>query len=267
MALRAIFLNSERRLPRVAKQKQDASDAELVRKYFTHEGLGPRPQHAQEMLRAFAVHIESVREAERTRIAREIHDQLGQALTGLRMELSWLEKRLPGGLTAPAGKIRSMYRLIDDTIQSVRRIAAELRPQVLDDAGLPDAIKWQARKFQARTGVRCKLELPADQCVLDPERATAVFRIFQEAMTNVARHARATRVDIRLQLDASELLLSVADNGLGISPADLRRPKALGLVGVRERALLLGGKVDIDASAGGGTSVRLSVPLRRPAGP
>ncbi len=250
----------------MAKQEQSSAEAQLDWKYFTQEALERRPQDAHEMLRAFAVHIESVREAERTRIAREVHDQLGQALTGLRMDLSWLEKRLPGDLAAPAGKIRSMLRLIDDTMQSVRRIAAELRPRVLDDADLPGAIRGEARKFQARTGVRCGLELPAEQFVMDPDRATAVFRIFQEAMTNVARHARATRVDIRLRLDAGRLLLRVADNGVGLSPAAMHGPKALGLLGMRERALLLGGKVEIGGSDAGGTGVSLSVPLQLPAG-
>jgi signal transduction histidine kinase len=133
---------------------------------------------------------------------------------------------------------------------------------VLDDVGLTGAIKWQAREFQARTGIRCKVDLPEEPFVMDQERSTAVFRIFQEAMTNVARHARATRVEIQLRLDAGHLLLSVLDNGLGISPTALRSPKALGLLGVRERALLLGGKVGIEGVDGRGTSIRLSLPLQ-----
>lgn len=225
-----------------------------------HE-LERRSRDKQEARRAFAARIHAVREEERTRIAREIHDELGQALTGLRMDLSWLEKRVPGELTAPAGKIQSMFRLIDDTIQSVRRIASALRPQVLDEAGLPGAIKWQARQFQARTGVRCKVELPAEPLVMDPERSSALLRIFQEAMTNIARHARATRVQIQLRLDAGQLVLSVTDNGLGIAPAELRSPKALGLIGVHERARLLGGEAAIAGAEGGGTRVSVSVPL------
>jgi signal transduction histidine kinase len=251
----------------VAKQERSSGDADPGGKCVTHEALERRSQDAQEARRAFAARIHAVREEERTRIARDIHDELGQALTGLRMDLSWLEKRLPEELTAPAGKIRSMFRLIDDTIQSVRRIASTLRPQVLDDAGLPDAIKWQVRQFQARTGVRCKVDLPAGPMVMDAERSSVVLRIFQEAMTNVARHARATRVDIQLRLDAGLLLLSVTDNGLGISPAELRSPKALGLLGVHERALLLGGEVAIAGTEGRGTRVSVSVPLLGQAGP
>ncbi|HEX9183976.1 MAG TPA: histidine kinase [Burkholderiales bacterium] len=146
------------------------------------------------MLRAFAAHIESVREAERARIAREIHDQLGQALTGLRMDLPWLRKRLPADLAAPAGKIRSMLRLINDTTRSVRRIVAGLRPLALDDADLQGAIRWETRGFQARTGVRCRLEPPAERLDFDPDRATAIFRIFQEAMTNSRSKAWAAGV-------------------------------------------------------------------------
>jgi signal transduction histidine kinase len=224
-------------------------------------------RNSEQALRALAARMQTVREDERTRIARELHDELGQALTGLKMDLSWLVKQLSADFTEPAGRIGAMFRLIDDTIQAVRRIAAGLRPVVLEDAGLAGAIRWQTRQFQARTGVRCKLDLPAEQFSMDPDRSTAVFRIFQEAMTNVARHARATNVDIRLRVEAGQLLLSVRDNGLGIPPAALRSPQALGLLGVRERALLLGGRVGINGAAGKGTRVRLSIPLRLQAGP
>lgn len=225
------------------------------------------PEASERELRALAAHGQSVREEERSRISREIHDELGQALTGLKMQLSWLEKGLPGNLTAPAATIRSMSQLIDETILAVRRIASDLRPQVLDELGLVGALRRRAREFQARAGIRCRMDLPAEPFAMDPERARDVFRIFQETMTNVARHAKASRVDVRLRLDAGQLLLSVADNGLGMAPAAVRRPKALGLLGVRERALRLGGKIAIEGSEGGGTSVRLSVPLHPPARP
>jgi signal transduction histidine kinase len=217
---------------------------------------------SEERLREFAAHIQSVREEERTNIAREIHDELGQALTGLKMDLSWLEKRLPSDLKEPAKKVRSMFQLIDSTIQVVRKISSELRPQVLDDVGLLGTLKWQAREFQARAGIRCKVELPADDILLDQERSTAVFRIFQEVMTNVVRHARATKVDIKLRMDSDHLILSIADNGCGISQADLRSPRSLGLLGIRERAFLLGGIAEITGTEGKGTSVTLSLPLQ-----
>jgi signal transduction histidine kinase len=235
--------------------------------FSEHRALENPPGKSERELRALAAHSQSVREAERARISREIHDELGQALTGLKMDLSWLQKRLPGDLAAPAAKIRSMSRLIDDTIRSVRRIASALRPQVLDEFGLAGALRRQARQFQARTGIRCKMDLPAEPFAMDPERASDVFRIFQEAMTNVARHAGATRVMIQLRLEAGQLLLNVLDNGTGIPPADLRRPDALGLLGVRERALLLGGRVAIEGGDGEGTRLRLAVPLQAQAGP
>ena len=222
---------------------------------------------SEERLREFAAHIQAVREEERTSIAREIHDELGQALTGLRMDLSWLEKRLPKEPPEPAEKVKSMFALIDNTIQSVRKISAELRPQVLDDVGLMGTLKWQAREFQARTGIRCKVELPEEEFVLDLERSTAIFRIFQEVMTNVARHAKATRVNIKLWMDPERIYLHVADNGGGIAESDLRSSRSLGLLGIRERATILGGDVQIQGGAGKGTSVVLSVPLNVPGKP
>lgn len=236
--------------------------AETPGEGLERNAFGGALQHPEAALRALAAHIQSVREDERTRISREVHDELGQALTGLKMDLSWLEKRLPGNLLEPAAKIRSMFRVIDDTIQSVRRIAADLRPAVLDEVGLPGALKWQAKEFQARTGIRCRIELPEREFDMGRDRSTAVFRIFQETMTNVARHAKATRVDIKLRLDADHLILSVLDNGLGIARADSRSSKSLGLLGVRERAFLLGGEVEIEGNHGRGTCVTLTVPLQ-----
>lgn len=239
-------------------------NAELGREIAERKLVERNLRISEERLREFAAHIQSVREEERTSIAREIHDELGQALTGLKMDLSWLEKRLPKDPGEPAAKVKSMFRLIDDTIQSVRKISSELRPLVLDDVGLPGTIKWQAREFQARTGIRCKVDLQEQQFALDQNRATAVFRIFQEVMTNVARHAGATRVDIKLRRDTDHFILNITDNGRGISAAQLRNPKSLGLLGIRERALLLGAEIEIEGFDGKGTSVTLSVPDRAP---
>ena len=217
---------------------------------------------AEVRLRAFAAQIESVREDERTRASRAIHDDLGQVLTGLKMDLSWLEKRLPAEQREAAGKMKSMLRTVDTTIQSVRRISAALRPQMLDDVGLIGTLKWQAKEFRIRTGIRCKLDLPAEEPALDRAGSTAAFRILQEVLTNVARHAGATRVDISLRVDTGHLILQIADNGRGVSEAQLRDPKSLGLLGIREHAFLLGGKVDIEGKSGKGTTVTLSIPQR-----
>jgi signal transduction histidine kinase len=215
---------------------------------------------SEENLRALAVRLQSVREEEWTRIAREIHDELGQALTGLKMDLTWVAKKLPQDQKTVTAKTRSMFELIDGTIQSVRKIATRLRPEVLDE-GLAPAIKWQARDFQKRSGIRCMVSPPSDGLVLDRERSTAVFRIFQELLTNIARHANATRVDIAMRVDSGALVLEVEDNGRGIDESAMSSPKSLGLLGMRERVLPFGGKVEITGVKDQGTKARVSIPL------
>jgi len=219
-----------------------------------------RLRASEEKLRALAAREQSVREEERARIAREIHDQLGQSLTGLKMDLTWLKARLPGHKNV-AEKVKSMFKLIDDTIQTVRKIATLLRPEVLDQLGLAAAVGWQAREFQMRTGIRCKVDLPEEPVAAGPELSTAAFRIFQERLTNVARHARATRVEVALRADAGRLVLEVHDNGKGISEAELSGSKSLGLLGMRERAMAFGGSVEFGAPGARGTRVTVVLPL------
>ncbi len=236
-------------------------NAALTREIAERRAIEEDLRKAEERLRAYAAHVEYVREDERTRIAREVHDELGQSLTGLKMDLSWLEKRLPeDSEAAAAGRLKSMFRRVDTTIQSVRRISSALRPQVLDDVGLIATLKWQAKEFQVRTGIRCNVELPAEELALDQARSTAAFRILQEALANVARHAGATRVDISLRVHIDHFILKIADNGRGVSEVELHSPKSLGLLGIRERAFLLGGSVDIESKVGKGTTVTLSIP-------
>ena len=242
-------------------------NAALTREIAERKAIEEDLRRAEERVRAFAAHIESVREDERTRLAREVHDELGQTLTGLKMDLSWLEKRLPKEAETVADRMKSMLVLVDATIQSVRRISSALRPQVLDDVGLIGTLRWQAGEFQLRTGIRCNVDLPAEELVLDRARSTAAFRILQETLANVARHAGATRVDISLRMDTDHFILKIADNGRGLSEAELRDPKSLGLLGIRERAFLLGGGVDIEATGGKGTTVTLSIPHPRSAKP
>jgi signal transduction histidine kinase len=239
-------------VPEVLKSKI----AVFVELYNKNERL----RASEEKLRALAAREQSVREEERARIAREIHDQLGQALTGLKMDLTWLNARLPGQKTV-AEKVQSMFRLIDDTIQSVRKIATLLRPEVLDQLGLAAAVGWQAREFQMRTGIRCKVSVPAEPVPAGPELSTAAFRIFQELLTNVARHAGATRVEVSMRADGGRLLLEVQDNGKGISEADLSGSKSLGLLGMRERAMAFGGSVEFSGTGGTGTRVAVVLPL------
>lgn len=222
-------------------------------------------RRSEEQLRALTAHVEQVREEERTWISREIHDELGQLLTGIKLDLSWVGQRLPDDQDALRAKIRTMGTLIDTTIQSVRRIAGELRPGLLDDLGLMAAIEWQVQQFQSRTGIRTRLTAEPSEIELDREHSTTAFRILQEALTNVARHAQAAAVSINLTADAKQLILKVIDNGKGITSQALADRRAFGLLGMRERALLMGGQVTISGRPGQGTTVTLVMPLKRPA--
>jgi len=220
-------------------------------------------KQSHEQLRNLSAHIESMREAERTSVAREVHDELGQALTALKMDLSWLNKRLPEEQEALIRKTIEMSRLIGTTIQTVKRISTELRPGVLDDLGLLAAIEWQAQEFQERTRIKCKLTAEGEDINLDRDLATAVFRILQEALTNVARHANATRVEVSLKKGDGQLMLQVRDNGKGITKKQIAHPKSFGLIGMRERVHSWNGSVKIDGISGKGTIVTVSIPLTR----
>jgi signal transduction histidine kinase len=239
-------------IPDVLKSKV-AVFVELFRK-------NERLRESEDKLRRLAAHLISIREEERAHIAREIHDELGQVLTGLKMEVTWLARRLKEKPLVE--KTDSMCALIDSSVQTVRKIATGLRPEMLDDMGLVAAVAWQVKEFQKRTGIRCRASLPPE-IKLDIDVSTTMFRIFQEILTNVARHSRATRVDIELEVGASEVALEVVDNGIGIQENELNARKSLGLLGMQERALLFGGDVSITGSAGHGTRVSVTIPLRK----
>ncbi|MCS6318741.1 MAG: PAS domain S-box protein [Nitrospira sp.] len=215
-------------------------------------------------LRKLTARLESVREEERIFIAREIHDELGQALTAVKLELCLLRDQISDVSPAMLPRLESISTLVDGTIQSVRRIATELRPVVLDQLGLIFAIEWQAHEFQTRTGIQCTLDVCLRTVTLSHAGSTAMFRIFQEILTNVARHAQASVVHITLQEQAGNLVLEVRDNGRGVTDAELANPHSLGLVGMRERALLLGGETLFSWSPGRGTTVRVRIPLHQP---
>jgi signal transduction histidine kinase len=235
-------------------------NAKLIQEIIERRRVEENLKSSRENLRALAVHMQSVREEESVRIAREIHDQLGQALTALKMDLIWIANRAPADQSDLREKSQSMLSLIDDTIKSVGEITARLRPTVLDELGLVAAIGWQAGDFQRRSGIRCNVSLPEEPPVLDRDRSTAAFRIFQELLTNVARHAGATRVDVSVKPDRGAFVLTVEDNGVGIDSDAARSPKSLGLTGIRERALPFGGSVDIAGDPGQGTRVRVTIP-------
>ena len=223
---------------------------------------------SREALRALAARMERVREEERTRISREIHDELGHAFTDFRLDLGWLTRRLAdagiSGHTAIRKRISAMSRRAETNAQTVRRIATELRPAVLDTLGLAATIEWQAREWQKRTRILCDVEIPGDLPVLSAEQATGLFRVFQEILSNVAQHARADRVHIKMEAPAGRFALQVRDNGRGITQAEQSSPTALGLLGMGERIRILGGTLTIQGAPGAGTMVTVSIPLTAP---
>jgi signal transduction histidine kinase len=219
---------------------------------------------SREELRALAARLERIREEERTRIARELHDELGQALTGLKLDLAWLERRLNRHSQSElVDRCANLLGRLDDVMISVRRIITELRPSVLDHLGLADAIEWQTQDFAARTGLALDLDIQCRSSSPPGGVASAVFRMLQEALTNVAKHANATRVRVALCIASDSLSLEISDNGRGITPGELRGSHSLGLLGLRERAIAWGGEVTIAGTATSGTTVSLRIPLGR----
>jgi len=217
---------------------------------------------SQAELRALAARLQAAREEERTQLAREIHDELSGTLTALKMDISLLPDRVTKGEKLFSEKLSSMSGLIDHTLDRVRTIVTELRPVVLD-IGLVAAIEWQTGEFQDRSGIACENHLPSEEVPLDPERSTAAFRILQEALTNVARHANATKVVVDLRSEAGILILAVRDNGKGIDEKVIHAPNSIGLIGMRERALSFGGATEITVLPGGGTLVSMSIPQNK----
>ena len=222
-------------------------------------------RQSREEIRSLALAASTVREQEKSRIARELHDELGQALTALKFDVGWLRDKTAASAPEVSEKLAAMQGVIDGTVAATRRISADLRPLMLDDLGLTAAAEWLVQNFGARTGIETSLALEGDLELHDPH-ATAVFRVLQESLTNVSRHARATKVDIVIERAGGEVRLRVRDNGRGFSPAEPRRPNSFGLLGLRERATLLGGDVAIESVRGSGTTVDMRLPLAPAAG-
>lgn len=216
---------------------------------------------AQDDLMAFAAEASGAREQEKARIARELHDELAQSLTALKMDIHWLREHWDSDAGAVPAKLDAMEAMLDASTAATRRIAADLRPPVLDDLGLAPALQWLVQSFRQRAQVACDLEMDEDLEVGEPH-ATAVFRIVQESLVNVRKHARARNVQVRLDREPQALTLSVRDDGVGFTTSDTRRPDALGLLGLRERARLLGGSVAIISAQGTGTTVQVQLPVR-----
>jgi PAS domain S-box-containing protein len=222
-----------------------------------------RTRDSQEQLRRLAARIQAAREEERTTLARELHDELGQTLPAIKLDLG----RATGALrdarvsSTVVDRLQSLIGLVEIGIETVKRITTSLRPATLDHLGLPEAIRWEAMGFRARTGLRCHVRADKESTALNPEQQTALFRIFQEALTNVVRHARASAVNVTLAERGGVFDLRISDNGRGVTDAEVEDPRAVGVLGMRERAVLVGGTFTITGRRGKGTTVLVRVPL------
>lgn len=220
-----------------------------------------RLKASQEEMRNLAMYFESLREEEKKKLAFEIHDELGHILTAMKLELSWVLKKKFLREEVLHEKLHKMIEMIDSMIRKVRSISSQLRPSVLDHFGITAAIEWQAKEFQKQTAIRCRLNLPKQEIQLSEAKSIVVFRVFQEILTNIARHANATRVDIHLDIEGNNLVLTVADNGKGIKPEDISAKKSLGIFGMKERARSVNGKLTISGVSNIGTTVTLTIPI------
>ena len=222
-----------------------------------------RLRRSYEELRALSARLESVREEESTRIAREVHDEVGQALTAIKIDLAEIERMFGAG-RAPEealARLRGAGLLLDETLDAVHRISTELRPGVLDELGLEAAVEWQLEEFRKRTGVACRFRADLGEAAVDAAHATAVYRVLQELLTNVARHAAAREVTASLSAGGGALVLELADDGRGIPADAVAAPQSFGLAGIRERVAYVGGRVDIRGERGRGTRVKVVIPL------
>jgi PAS domain S-box-containing protein len=243
----------------------------LIRMFGTAQDVTERKQAEERLrattkhLRALSARLQSAREEEGTRIAREIHDELGAALSSLRWDLEEVEEVIAESgdqsqLAALRKKLEAMMRLTDTTVNTVRRIASELRPTALDTLGLVEAIQSQAEQFQERTGIIVNCDCSLENMDFNPEQSTAIFRIYQEALTNILRHAQATRVDISMEEEEGGFILRISDNGRGITEDEKTSQHTLGLLGMRERAYFIGGTVEVESRSGGGATVMVRIP-------
>jgi len=218
-------------------------------------------QKSYEDIRELASHLQDIREEERAAMSREIHDELGQQLTGFKMDIFWLNRKLQHADEEVRQKIESTLSLIDSAIKTVRRIATDLRPSILDDLGFITAMEWQSEEFEKRSGIKVQFEHELKDIIVEPKTAIALFRMYQELLTNVARHAKATLVKAVVYLKEDILYLSLVDNGVGFDVKNISTKKTLGLLGIKERTLLLGGKYEIKSKENCGTDVLISIPF------
>ena len=230
---------------------------DVTEKYIAEEKL----KESYESIRTLTGHLQNVREEERLHIAREIHDELGQLLTVLKMDVSWLNKKIEPDNNFAKEKLTEILSLIDTTVKTVRRIASELRPSLLDDLGLLAAMEWHLEEFERRSGILTELHLPESELPLPDALKIGLFRIFQESLTNVARHSGAKKVNVSLKQEDKQLILTIKDNGNGFEEKPETAKKTLGLLGMKERTMMMGGIYGIEGVKGEGTTVTVIVPL------
>lgn len=257
----AVFIDMFRMQQAVQRQ---AVELTAVNRQLRQE-IGER-ERTTAQLRQLSAHLQSAREDERMIVAREIHDELGQLLTAVQIDLDLLERDLSQPDTVPGteticSSIHATRQLVNQVLQRMHEIIRELRPEVLDHLGLQDAIEWQVQEFQTRSRIECQCAITEEDLRLDRERSTALFRVLQEALTNVARHAQATRVQIQLVKQDHQVILQISDNGRGISDAEISNPASFGILGMRERALAFGGRVDLHSEPGKGTDLTVYIPI------
>lgn len=221
-------------------------------------------RRSQRDLRELAAVSQSAREQEKTRIARELHDELAQSLTALKMDLAWTAERLAAGNSTASDKLARMQALLDSMVAATRRISADLRPLMLDDLGLAAAVEWLVDDFRDRNEIECELVAASEDLDFKEPLASCIFRMLQESLTNVARHSGASSVRVALSRSNGEIALTVKDDGRGFSPDAPRKPDSYGLMGLRERAFLVGGKVKIDSAPGRGVRIDVRIPLEQP---
>jgi PAS domain S-box-containing protein len=248
---------------RVAERTAQLSASnELLRQEITERKIVEEQlAESRERLRYLNTHLRSVREEERTSLSRELHDELGQVLTGIKMDVAWIGRKIPEENTVTVERVNSLLTLIDDAIFSVQRISMALRPPALDDFGLQEAMKLAAEDFEKRTKVACEVISKPQHILLKGDISTEAFRIFQEALTNIARHAGAQKVTVSLRHVGDRFIMEIRDDGRGITKKEIRDPKSIGLTGMRERAYAIGGSLTVTGTRGKGTAITLSVPV------
>jgi signal transduction histidine kinase len=243
-------------LQEVVREKTSDLMTEIIERKKTADEL----RYKSEQLSELTKRLLSIREEENTRIAREIHDELGQSLTAIKMELMWICKKS----TNNPKLVQSLLLIgdtVDDTIKNVRKISASLRPKLLDQLGFLPAIEWQIKEFSRRTKIKCDIDVNGDEIELNTTAASTLFRIFQESLTNIARHSNASRIKLSLESNGNDsLIMKIKDNGVGIPKSFDKKEESLGILGMKERAQSLGGVLSIEKIANGGTEVKVSIP-------